>query len=405
MGIVVAVAGLVVGGTIAFFNDTETSTGNVFTAGSIDLTVDHIRQTYNGVDCKTCSIQIVSDDTNEVVAKNGSPVTPYNAEELTFIHSAWTASVPGAEWIWEQDPVTQEDVTNNVNYTFRKTFTWFGPIAGATIDLAVASDNSYEVYLNGILVGSDPSENNFSSADTIVSIDDDIVQGTNTLEIIVTNKAVSGSTPRGNPAGLLYKLTINGNCGDDYFRNHCSLFGETDITDEKFFNFNDIKPGDLGTNVISLHVDSNDAYACLIIHDEDDQENILFENEEEAGDAPSQGNNSGFGELSNYIDIFAWEDLDGDGDYEPGDSENSLYEGSIQTEIIQMSLTGGGPTGFIGLAWCAGDIQVNHTNGNISCDGAGMLNDAQSDSLEASLTLYAEQQRNNSSFLCSEVSL
>ena len=38
--VVVAAAVLVVGATTAFFSDTETSSGNVFTAGSIDLKVD-----------------------------------------------------------------------------------------------------------------------------------------------------------------------------------------------------------------------------------------------------------------------------------------------------------------------------------------------------------------------------
>ena len=42
------------GGSRAFFSDTETSTGNTFTAGKIDLEIDHTKQTYNDVDCKTC---------------------------------------------------------------------------------------------------------------------------------------------------------------------------------------------------------------------------------------------------------------------------------------------------------------------------------------------------------------
>src|SRR3989338_7802742 len=48
MAVIVAVAALVTGATVAFFNDTETSTGNVFTAGSIDLTVDSQGSSYNG---------------------------------------------------------------------------------------------------------------------------------------------------------------------------------------------------------------------------------------------------------------------------------------------------------------------------------------------------------------------
>jgi predicted ribosomally synthesized peptide with SipW-like signal peptide len=45
-----AVAAIAVGGTIAYFSDTETSTGNTFTAGSIDLKIDSIAH-YNGMVC------------------------------------------------------------------------------------------------------------------------------------------------------------------------------------------------------------------------------------------------------------------------------------------------------------------------------------------------------------------
>src|SRR3990167_10568803 len=45
--LIVAVAAFVTGATVAFFNDTETSTGNVLTAGNIDLTVDSLGSTYN----------------------------------------------------------------------------------------------------------------------------------------------------------------------------------------------------------------------------------------------------------------------------------------------------------------------------------------------------------------------
>ena len=48
---IVAVAGVVAGVTIAFYNDTETSAGNIFVAGSVDLKVDHTKQTYNGQAC------------------------------------------------------------------------------------------------------------------------------------------------------------------------------------------------------------------------------------------------------------------------------------------------------------------------------------------------------------------
>src|SRR5690349_21504060 len=36
----------------------------------------------------------------------------------------------------------------------------------------------------------------------------------------------------------------------------------TDLTNQKFFDFGDVKPGDTGEDTISLHVDTNDAYLC-----------------------------------------------------------------------------------------------------------------------------------------------
>ncbi len=47
LSVVAAVAAVVVGATTAFFSDTETSTGNTFTAGSIDLKVDSECHYYN----------------------------------------------------------------------------------------------------------------------------------------------------------------------------------------------------------------------------------------------------------------------------------------------------------------------------------------------------------------------
>lgn len=68
LAIILVVGGVAWGATRSFYNDTETSTGNIFTAGSIDLKVDHLAQTYNGADCKTCSVDIYSSTSTKVVA-------------------------------------------------------------------------------------------------------------------------------------------------------------------------------------------------------------------------------------------------------------------------------------------------------------------------------------------------
>ncbi len=423
-GMIAVVGALAVGGTIAFYNDTETSTGNIFTAGSIDLKVDHTLQTYNGVDCKTCDVTVISDPTNIVVEKNGGVITPYNAVFVgsnppNFIHSAWTAQndpdllAAGAKWIWESDPTQQADTTVDTSYTFKKEFTWLGPISGSDLTMAVGSDNGVQVYLNDVLIGSNTGEFGYLQGSMLhipaANITGNIIQGNNVLKFVVTNMALPNGTPFGNPAGLIYKFHIDGNCGDAYFQNACHLWTEKDLGQgDTFFNFNDIKPADWGTNVISLHVYDNDAYACLITADKDDQEHSLLETEVEDGDAVNQGNPLGDGELSSFINVFTWDD-DGDGAYESG--EDSLGEGTLAElgSIMSLDTSNEGfltatTTKNIGLAWCAG-ILTAEADEDFECDGSGMPNKAQSDSFSASLTAYAEQTRNNDEFLCSEVNL
>lgn len=419
LAIILVVGGVVWGVTGAFYNDTETSTGNIFTAGSIDLKVDHLKQTYNGVDCKTCDVTVVSDTSNTVIEKNGVAVTSYSAVPA-WVHPAWTAqndpslSASGAQWIWEQNPTQQADTTTETSYTFKKEFSWMGPIASTDLFMAVGSDNGVQVYLNNVLIGSNTGEFGYLQGSMLqipaANITTNVIQGNNVLKFVVTNMALANSNPQTNPAGLIYKFSIDGNCGDAYFQNQCHLWTEKDLGQgDTFFSFNDIKPADWGTNVISLHVSSNDAYACLIVGDKNDQENTIYDPETEAGDLPNQGNQVGFGELSNYINIFTWKDTDGDGVYDAG--ETSLGSGPLSSlsSIMSMDPSNGQSltattTQNIGLAWCAGTLTPNQ-GGAFGCNGAGMLNDAQSDSFSATLTAYAEQVRNNGSFRCASTTL
>jgi predicted ribosomally synthesized peptide with SipW-like signal peptide len=254
LSVILLVAGIVIGGTIAYFNDTETSTGNVFTAGSIDLTVDSFGATYNG-------------------------------EDVTDPDSTWTAR---------------------------------------------------------------------------------------------------------------------------------------DLTDQKFFVFDDIKPGDYGRRNISVHADDNLAWACLLVVNKEDGENGLTDPETEAGDITDN-----VGELSGNLEIFAWQDNDSDLVYEPGSPEfedqlpingsfdvDSFFDITYDIDITDsesgtppLEPTGYAGTRNITIAWCAGNQTVNQQTGEITCDGSAMGDVSQTDTFTADVVLYAEQTRNNPNFKCTDVNL
>ena len=422
-GMIAVVGALAIGGTIAFYNDTETSTGNVFTAGSIDLTVDHTKASYNGEECETCHLEIVSNSTT-VVGENP-------AVELSVVHPAWTADLDGghvagmpndgandgSKWIWITNGPTVP--TTDQDYTFDRTFVWNGVASDAV--LYIATDNLYtSIRLNGHLVGSTADDNNFTSvtedvfttAADLTQLESKLVQGNNLLQVTVRNIGLGGSTAETNPAGLLFKLEIDGTCdGEDGIFEYqntpdsptCMLWGPQDLDgSEYYFDFDDVKPGDEGTNLISLHVDDNDAYACLIPHDLNDQDNTVVDPELSLSDTGPAG------ELGDELEFFLWED-NGDGAYQSGEpvlvGAGTTID-QIQTEMIALQLTGGGATEYVGLAWCAGTQSgpQNTTDPTpLSCDGNGMGDIAQTDSLIASLTAYAEQIRNNPDFSCDDV--
>lgn len=129
-----------------------------------------------------------------------------------FIHSSWTAIINGASWIWGDAAIV--DPVGTETQVFTKDFTLDSvPVTGGT--LTIAADNGYSVKMNGIPVGADPSEDNYTDGakDTIVIPAADLIAGNNQLEITVTNLAMAGGTQETNPAGLKYNLTIEGsNC-------------------------------------------------------------------------------------------------------------------------------------------------------------------------------------------------
>ncbi|MGC9968111.1 MAG: PA14 domain-containing protein, partial [Minisyncoccia bacterium] len=145
-----------------------------------------------------CSEVVVSDTTNLVNGQLAAlAATPYNP--------LWTASIPGAAWIWETPYVT--DPIHEETVTFTKDFVVTGNLVSAELD--IAADNSYNATLNGITVASDSGIWNFllenqKHIDALSAVH----QGTNHFVFTVTNVSQAGGTIYSNPAGLLYKLDV-----------------------------------------------------------------------------------------------------------------------------------------------------------------------------------------------------
>ncbi|NTV44256.1 MAG: hypothetical protein HGA67_00995 [Candidatus Yonathbacteria bacterium] len=196
---------------------------------------------------------------------------------------------------------------------------------------------------------------------------------------------------------------------------------------QKFFNFTDVKPGDQGEDTISLHVDSNDAYACVDVDITKDDDVSTVDPETDAGDAVENPANNFDGELAHNITFFAWLDFGAtpgfqgkDTDPTEGDNIWQANEASLfknvsgpasdvlggKTYTLADSSTGvlaGNATSFIGLAWCAGTITTPEP-GTILCDGADMGNNTQTDSMVATVAFRVEQARNNPNFVCTRPS-
>ncbi len=196
----------------------------------------------------------------------------------------------------------------------------------------------------------------------------------------------------------------------------------TNLGAQKFWNFGDVKPGDEGENTVSLHVDSNDAYACVDVTITANDDNTTNNPELAAGD--SAVDTGPFdGELAQNLNFFAWADTGatvgfqgkgqdaGEGDNIWQANELPLFSNVIgpasdvlggKSYTLADSVTGplvGNSTSYVGVAWCAGTLTAPNP-GQLVCNGAGMGNITQTDSMMANVAFRVEQARNNPSFKC-----
>ncbi len=178
-------------------------------------------------------------------------------------------------------------------------------------------------------------------------------------------------------------------------------------TSDKFFNLDDVKPGDRGEATISLHV-NKDAWVCLDFENLKEKEN--GRNEPELLVDDSGGANSG--ELADGTEFFGWRD-DGDNIFEVGEiplfgtSTNKQAATQVLNQMtypLADSKTGNAlvasTTRYIGIEWCAGDLEVDVPTATITCDGEALRNEAQTDSFSVDISFRAVPVKDNKKFTC-----
>jgi len=204
-------------------------------------------------------------------------------------------------------------------------------------------------------------------------------------------------------------------------------WGLADLDGKVFFNFTDLKPGDQGEDTISVHVENNDAFACVKIKPTANDDVDCTEPEKQNDQNCSEPNNFLWdGELAQNLNFVFWADIcnipnqayPGDNVYTKncdeilmqGPASNILGGATFALADSKINNVGegngkpltGGKTYYIGKAWCFGKLT---TDPQISCDGKLVNNAAQTDTLKGNIEFYAVQARNNTGFTCQDKNL
>jgi predicted ribosomally synthesized peptide with SipW-like signal peptide len=433
LGLIIVAAALAVGGTFALFSDTEISTGNIFTAGAIDLKVDHKYSMYDGKECVRNCVENLG--TNLI--KNGSFEVPEVTDPAKW--QIFPSGSTGLEWTVEwnggsasynsrtrPEPALVEYHENVLgpaqdgDQYAELDSDWFGPndplngepaLIKIHQDIATTPGAKYRLHYYysprpNTVVGQNIMTVNIDGS--LVATHDSLAGGASivwaeyTYEFNATGNTTKvefiGGGTNDSLGIFLDNVSLRPyDCTYEISGGNCNLWSEKDLdTGDYFWKFDDVKPGDYGTDIISLHVFNNDAYSCMMVTNPQDNENVILDSE--VGDITDGPGN---GELSQFLNAVVWLEANGDNTHNSG--ETILYgPGSLvnMASMNRLPLTAT-TTANIGVAWCFGAQSVDPTTGVISCTGAGNQNIAQSDVLLTSLTAYAVQQRNNASFACS----
>ncbi len=200
-----------------------------------------------------------------------------------------------------------------------------------------------------------------------------------------------------------YNKDVDGNPNAGHWR-------QKDLTHQKFFNFDDVKPGDWGEGTISLHLKNQDAWGCAIIRPTENDDISSVEPELLEDDAENNSN-AWDGELAQNLNFTVWADVCKKNHVKPGDN---IY----QPNCDQLLTSGTGPLQTLILP-LADSENTNVFSGNIGpltqnkdyylgvswtvLDSVGNI--IQTDSYKADIEFYAKQSDKNKSFRCADITV
>lgn len=199
--------------------DTEYSEDCTGEIGPGETKVCVVTNTYNPPEqCTPNAPLVIVSDTQ--TTKNGNPTVLVGGTGAhPEINDRWTAVIDsGAKWVWGEDTYPRD---TDLVETFVRHFTITGnPTNGSSLD--IAADNGYSVTVNGQDIGcADPEEFNYQAPNTpenntihdgqdTCAVPASVLHtGDNYITFVVNNMGREGAEAPSNPAGLMYKLTIN----------------------------------------------------------------------------------------------------------------------------------------------------------------------------------------------------
>lgn len=215
-------------------NTTEISFADIGTPNSVGTLLDNTSLVCQPKVVTKCELEIVSDETTIVVDVNDFAVATYDN------HPSWTAEeeIPGATWIWETEQVA--DPEGQTVRTFEETFTVNG---AQNAELTVGADNTYRIFINDILFydRSAVEPDNYQKVKVMTfDITDELIDGENKVQFEVINLPQSGGSYTTNPAGVIFKITLDGVSG-------CEVTTDRD-PEPKTYEVSGIKWNDLDGN-------------------------------------------------------------------------------------------------------------------------------------------------------------